>query len=130
MVHVVMVVQVHFFELLFQFLLHHTISRSGMVASTTNDFINMLIIFPVWFNFTQSETILNSIQMVNCQRNSFFNLLTVEVNHFVDDLFAVEVLEDLVLSFFFLGLVFALQAFQVADFFQDRALGPGSVGVK
>lgn len=55
MVHIIMVVVVQFLQLLFQLQLHHADSGAGVSASTADDFINVLIIFPVWLDFTQAK---------------------------------------------------------------------------
>lgn len=66
--------------------------------------------------------------MVQGKENALVDLLTVQVNHLVNDLVpAVQVLKDLLFGLLLLGLVLVMQSLDVVDVLHDGAFGASSV---
>ena len=55
-----------------------------MRARAADDLEHMLISFPVWFDLVGAELLLNSVEMIDGKLDSFVNLLSVQIHHFID----------------------------------------------
>ena len=119
MVHIVMVVVFPFLQLLLQLQLHHANAGAGMGACTANDLVDVLISFPVRFQLTVAERTFNSLQVVEGKGNALLDLLAVQVDHFIDDIVTVQMVEDFFFSLFFFLLVLALKSLQVINSVHD-----------